>query len=235
MIVYYSLSGSVSSWRSSSLSSSHWVDWGRGLGLTVSGETQEEEVEDVEGVAGETGTLGVMNASTGYQPIFHHVLSIQGPYHRMIHVEKKSKAVLNHWNTSAWLPNTNLFSGTDSFFFILFFVWLIDLPALGLSCSTWGFCCIMRDLPLQQLNSLVAVCKLSCSTACGILVSQAGIEPISPALQGRFLTTGPPGKSPGTAALASSSLYGTGTKHSSPSSCLLLIPLVWGLLLLFRH
>ena len=144
MIVYYSLSGSVSSWRSSSLSSSHWVDWGRGLGLTVSGETQEEEVEDVEGVAGETGTLGVMNASTGYQSIFHHVLSIQGPYHRMIHVEKKSKAVLNHWNTSSWLPNTNLFSGTDSFFFILFlFDWLICLrwvlvAAHGVFAASWG-------------------------------------------------------------------------------------------------
>ena len=31
--------------------------------------------------------------------------------------------------------------------------------------------------------------------ACGILVSQAGIEPVSPVLEGGFLTTGPPGKS----------------------------------------
>ena len=31
----------------------------------------------------------------------------------------------------------------------------------------------------------------------GILVPQPGIEPMTPALQGRFLTTGPPGKSPG--------------------------------------
>ena len=30
---------------------------------------------------------------------------------------------------------------------------------------------------------------------CGILVPQSGIEPMTPALQGRFLTTGPPGKS----------------------------------------
>ena len=30
--------------------------------------------------------------------------------------------------------------------------------------------------------------------ACGILVPQTGIEPASPALQGRFLTTGPSGK-----------------------------------------
>ena len=41
--------------------------------------------------------------------------------------------------------------------------------------------------------SVVAV--LSCSAACGILVSRPGIEPVSPASQAGFLTTGPPGKS----------------------------------------
>ena len=38
-------------------------------------------------------------------------------------------------------------------------------------------------------------CRLSCPTACGILVSQPEIEPSSPALEGGFLTTGPPRKS----------------------------------------
>ena len=33
--------------------------------------------------------------------------------------------------------------------------------------------------------------------ACGILVPQPGIKPTSSALEGGFLTTGPPGKSPG--------------------------------------
>ena len=55
-------------------------------------ETQEEEMEDVEGQAGETGTLGVMNASAGCQAICHHVLSLQGPYHRMGHVMKEVKS-----------------------------------------------------------------------------------------------------------------------------------------------
>ena len=32
--------------------------------------------------------------------------------------------------------------------------------------------------------------------ACGTLASQPGIEPVHPALEGRVLTTGPPGKSP---------------------------------------
>ena len=37
---------------------------------------------------------------------------------------------------------------------------------------------------------------LSCPTAWGILVPQSQIKPVSPALEGGFLTTGPPGKSP---------------------------------------
>ena len=36
---------------------------------------------------------------------------------------------------------------------------------------------------------------LSCPKACRILVPRPGIEPASPALEGRFLTTGPQGKS----------------------------------------
>ena len=34
-----------------------------------------------------------------------------------------------------------------------------------------------------------------CPMACGILVPGPGIEPVPPALEGRFLTTEPPGKS----------------------------------------
>ena len=41
----------------------------------------------------------------------------------------------------------------------------------------------------------VVVCRLSCSVACGMLVPPAGIKPESPALEGRFSTTGPAGKS----------------------------------------
>ena len=43
---------------------------------------------------------------------------------------------------------------------------------------------------------LVAACRISCSKARGILVPQPGIKPASPAMQGGFLTTGLPGKSP---------------------------------------
>ena len=37
----------------------------------------------------------------------------------------------------------------------------------------------------------VVVHRLSCPTACGILIPQSGVEYMSPALAGRFLTTGP--------------------------------------------
>ena len=39
------------------------------------------------------------------------------------------------------------------------------------------------------------VCELSFPVACGILVPRLGIKPESPALVGKFLTTGPPGRS----------------------------------------
>ena len=44
---------------------------------------------------------------------------------------------------------------------------------------------------------LLIVRGLPCSGACRILLPQPGIEPTSSTLQGRFLTTGPPGKSMG--------------------------------------
>ena len=49
---------------------------------------------------------------------------------------------------------------------------------------------------LQHVDSLVVVCKLSCSTAQGILVPQLGTKPASPVSEGRFLTTGPPWEVP---------------------------------------
>ena len=53
------------------------------------------------------------------------------------------------------------------------------------SCAMWA---------LEFTGSVAAACKLSYSTACGILVSLPEIEPVSPALQSKFLNTGPPGK-----------------------------------------
>ena len=48
---------------------------------------------------------------------------------------------------------------------------------------------------LRHSGSVVVVCGLSCRKAYEILVHQPGIESVSPALEGGFLTTGTPGKS----------------------------------------
>ena len=55
-----------------------------------------------------------------------------------------------------------------------------------------GWCWVFLAMPRL---ALVSAQQLSCSSTCGILVPQPGIKPVSPALEGRFLSTGPPGKS----------------------------------------
>ena len=65
-----------------------------------------------------------------------------------------------------------------------------------LSCSKYDLCCSLQDLSLRCMELVVVVLRLSCSMACEILVPQPGTESMSPAWEGRFLTTGPPGKSP---------------------------------------
>ena len=45
----------------------------------------------------------------------------------------------------------------------------------------------------KSTGSVIAAHRLSCPEACGIFLDQ-GMELVSPALQGRFSTTGSPGK-----------------------------------------
>ena len=60
-------------------------------------------------------------------------------------------------------------------------------PCGGFSCfGAWALGC---------MGSVVQVHRLSCPVTCGILVPGPEIKSISPALAGRFLTTGSPGKS----------------------------------------
>ena len=105
-------------------------------------------------------------------------------------------------------------------FFNIYLFSLFFLAVSGLSCSTQDLfvrvrsllrflsscgarapgrvgsvVCGMRGLLLRHTSSVVVARGLSCPTACGILVPQPGIEPTSPALEGRFFTTGSPGKS----------------------------------------
>ena len=74
-------------------------------------------------------------------------------------------------------------------YYTLFY--FIYLAVSGVNCcSTCDFHWLIQDILLQYTVSLVAV-------ACRILVPWPGMAPASPALQDGFLTTGPPGKSPG--------------------------------------
>lgn len=75
------------------------------------------------------------------------------------------------------------------------------LPPRLSSVAALGFPVACRPLSctagtLESSGSEVAVYALSCPTECGILVSQSGIELTSPILESRFVTNGPPGKSP---------------------------------------
>ena len=80
---------------------------------------------------------------------------------------------------------------SHSFFFFLSLT-ALQLWHVGSLLHHANFCC--------SAQTLVVVCGLSsCGTwatkACGFLITRPGIEPTSPALQGRFSTTGPPVKS----------------------------------------
>ena len=89
--------------------------------------------------------------------------------------------------------------------FLLFFLkQYIYLASLNLSWSMWNLPCVTRGLvgctrtlvvAYRLQSTWVEVLGLSCPALCGILVLWPEIEHMSLALQGRFLTTGPPGKS----------------------------------------
>ena len=72
-------------------------------------------------------------------------------------------------------------------YFFMFYTYLFGLS--DLSCGMQDLHCVRWGLSLQWTDSLIVVQGLNCSTAWGILVPWPGIEPASPALQGRFLTT----------------------------------------------
>ena len=87
----------------------------------------------------------------------------------------------------------------------LFFKFIyIFLAVSGLGCSMRGLLlwhagsslqCEGFPLVVAQAGSGVEAHGLHCPVTCGILVPRPGIKPMCPALEGGFLTTGPPGKS----------------------------------------
>ena len=91
---------------------------------------------------------------------------------------------------SSLLQGSDVAQATLSRLFFLIQLCQVLVVARGISCcSSW-------TLRLWHMGSVVVARGLSCCVAHGILVSQSGTEPASPALQGGFLTPGPPGTSP---------------------------------------
>ena len=74
-------------------------------------------------------------------------------------------------------------------FFLFWLCWVLAAGRVGF--SSWD---VWPSLASE--HRLSSHCLSNCCASSGILVSQTGIEPMFPALEGRFLTTGPPGKSP---------------------------------------
>ena len=78
-------------------------------------------------------------------------------------------------------------------FFKYLCIWLHQVLVAALH---WLFIAALWHLSsCSGRASVVAVCELSCPVACRILAPQPGVEPISSALEGIFLTTGPPERS----------------------------------------
>ena len=91
--------------------------------------------------------------------------------------------IFNSWVLMKWKEAFILLSFFLKKYLFIWLCWHVDLH-----CSAWA-------PSLWRIGSIVAVWGLSCLVVCGILVTWPGIIPESPALQGRFLTPGPSGKS----------------------------------------
>ena len=78
---------------------------------------------------------------------------------------------------------------------VCFCLLVLFLAESGLTAAHGIFHCGVQAPRYGTQGSLVAVRGLSSPAACGILIPQPGIEFMSPALEGRFLNTAPPGKS----------------------------------------
>ena len=107
-----------------------------------------------------------------------------------MHYRHSINSYLFHCFLSAFKYIFKIVSLWETVKHFLFFL-LLFLAALGL--------CPTCRVSLVEVASLVAACALehrlsSRPVACGILFPEPGTEAVSPALAGRLLTTGPPGR-----------------------------------------
>ena len=138
----------------------------------------------------------------------HVVLCIFKNYYIVFHCMKWAEFIylFSCWWVFIWVaPNF--------FFFFNFYLFILFLAVLGLrfctrafsSCGKWGSLFIAVRGPLTIAASLVAEHRLqthrlsNCGSRAQLLRGmwdppRPGLEPMSPALAGRFSTTAPPGK-----------------------------------------
>lgn len=99
----------------------------------------------------------------------------------------------------SWVTNTSFWKNLIKFFFFFFFLlqlpWVFIVVHVGFLHlqHVWFSRCSRRAL--QCAGSVVAGHRRGCPETCGILYLRPGIEPSFPALEGGFLTAGPPAQS----------------------------------------
>ena len=97
------------------------------------------------------------------------------------------------------LNNASLLFSSFYFIFLFWLCWVSFVVWGSLLWHAVFSCGVRASLGVAwgpaHTSSVVVALGLSCFAACGMLVPQPGIKPESPALECRFLTTGPPGKS----------------------------------------
>ena len=122
----------------------------------------------------------------------------------MINLSTSHFLFLSNFFKTMW---NNIGKSRLLFFFLILFIYLF-MAVLGLrfcarafsSCGKWGPLFIAVRGPLTIAASLVAEHRLSnCGSRAQLLrgmwdLPRSGLEPVSPALAGRFSTTAPPGK-----------------------------------------
>ena len=107
--------------------------------------------------------------------------------------KKKKKKIVRYNNNNFFLKEAYL---SSSYFLFLVFIYLFIWPSRVLVASCEIFLCSTQLSRCGKQASIFVARWLSWSEASRTLTPRPGIESASPALQGGFLTTGPPGKSP---------------------------------------
>lgn len=149
-------------------------------------------------------------------------------------------------SSGGWTSDIKLWAGLVSFFNFLFIFgcvsWVfLAAQRLSLGVASGGSCLVAarglllavaftccRAWVLEPVGPEVVVHGFSCPSACGVLVSGPGVEPMAPVLEGRFPTPGSPRKSEGCCLLNYPSLAcvwpSSPCGFTRPSRCVSLCP-----------